>query len=93
MRILTALGKVPSIVLTILWIVAITNAFNFLDNMDGLSAGVAAVCTTAFLVTTLTIHQWFVAGVAGAAARVAARIPLLQLPARARFSWATADRW
>jgi UDP-GlcNAc:undecaprenyl-phosphate GlcNAc-1-phosphate transferase len=48
MRALTAIGYVPSIVLTILWIVAITNAFNFLDNMDGLSAGVAAVCTTAF---------------------------------------------
>jgi UDP-GlcNAc:undecaprenyl-phosphate GlcNAc-1-phosphate transferase len=29
--------------------------------MDGLSAGVAAVCTAAFLVTTLSIHQWFVA--------------------------------
>jgi UDP-GlcNAc:undecaprenyl-phosphate GlcNAc-1-phosphate transferase len=61
MRILTTLGKVPSILLATLWIVGITNAFNFLDNMDGLSAGVAAVCTTAFLVTTLTIHQWFVA--------------------------------
>jgi len=61
MRVLTALGTVPSIVMATLWIVGITNAFNFLDNMDGLSAGVAAVCTTAFLVTTLTIHQWFVA--------------------------------
>jgi UDP-GlcNAc:undecaprenyl-phosphate GlcNAc-1-phosphate transferase len=60
-RALTALGTVPSIVLTILWIAAITNAFNFLDNMDGLSAGVAAVCTTAFLVTTILIGQWFVA--------------------------------
>src|SRR5205807_3765208 len=61
MRALTALGYVPSVVLTILWIVAITNAFNFLDNMDGLSAGVAAVCTTAFLVTALSIQQSFVA--------------------------------
>jgi UDP-GlcNAc:undecaprenyl-phosphate GlcNAc-1-phosphate transferase len=61
MRILTTLGTIPSIALATLWIVGITNAFNFLDNMDGLSAGVAAVCTTAFLVTTLTIHQWFVA--------------------------------
>src|SRR3954466_3447144 len=61
MRALTALGVVPSTVLTILWIVAITNAFNFLDNMDGLSAGVAAVCTTAGVVTALSIHQWFVA--------------------------------
>jgi UDP-GlcNAc:undecaprenyl-phosphate/decaprenyl-phosphate GlcNAc-1-phosphate transferase len=55
------LGPVPSIILTVLWITAITNAFNFLDNMDGLSAGVAAVCTTAFLVTALSIGQWFVA--------------------------------
>ena len=61
MRILTTLGKMPSIALTILWIVAITNAFNFLDNMDGLSAGVAAVCTTAFLITAVVIQQWFVA--------------------------------
>src|SRR5690606_37852838 len=45
LRILTAAGAIPSAILTVLWIVAITNAFNFLDNMDGLSAGVAAVCT------------------------------------------------
>lgn len=56
-----AAGYVVSILLTILWIAAVTNAFNFLDNMDGLSAGVAAVCTTAFLVATLSIGQWFVA--------------------------------
>ncbi len=28
---------------SILWVVAMTNAFNLLDNMDGLSAGVAAI--------------------------------------------------
>ena len=54
-------GPWLSTTLTIFWIVAITNAFNFLDNMDGLSAGVAIVCATALLVTTLTIGQWFVA--------------------------------
>ena len=67
LRALTALdnlglGRSPSIIVTVLWIGAITNAFNFLDNMDGLSAGVAAVCTTAFLITALSIGQWFVAG-------------------------------
>jgi UDP-GlcNAc:undecaprenyl-phosphate GlcNAc-1-phosphate transferase len=67
LRILTFLdtaipgGHFISVALTILWIAAVTNAFNFLDNMDGLSAGVAAVCTTAFLVATLSIGQWFVA--------------------------------
>ncbi len=66
MRALTALdalglGRWPSVVITVLWIVGITNAFNFLDNMDGLSAGVAAVCTTSFLITAIIIEQWFVA--------------------------------
>jgi UDP-GlcNAc:undecaprenyl-phosphate/decaprenyl-phosphate GlcNAc-1-phosphate transferase len=60
-RVLTALGETASIIVSILWIVGITNAFNFFDNMDGLSAGVAAVATTAFLITTLLIGQWFVA--------------------------------
>jgi UDP-GlcNAc:undecaprenyl-phosphate/decaprenyl-phosphate GlcNAc-1-phosphate transferase len=55
------LGPAPSIILTVLWIAGITNAFNFLDNMDGLSAGVAAVSTMAFLVTAISIQQWFVA--------------------------------
>lgn len=66
LRALTALdslglGPIPSIIVTVLWIGAITNAFNFLDNMDGLSAGVAAVATLAFLITALSIGQWFVA--------------------------------
>jgi len=37
-----------AIPLTILWVVGITNAFNLLDNMDGLSAGTAAIAA-AFL--------------------------------------------
>ncbi|MCU1488179.1 MAG: Undecaprenyl-phosphate N-acetylglucosaminyl 1-phosphate transferase, partial [Actinomycetia bacterium] len=32
-----------NLVVTVLWIVGVTNAFNLLDNMDGLSAGVAAI--------------------------------------------------
>lgn len=62
LRALTALGYWPSVAVTVLWITAITNAFNFLDNMDGLSAGIAAVCATAFLITAILIGQWFVAG-------------------------------
>jgi UDP-GlcNAc:undecaprenyl-phosphate GlcNAc-1-phosphate transferase len=55
------MGKSISVLATVLWIVGVTNAFNFLDNMDGLSAGVACICATAFLVATLSIGQWFVA--------------------------------
>ncbi len=61
LRALTVLGYWPSVFVTILWIAGITNALNFLDNMDGLSAGVAAVAAAAFLVTALQIDQWFVA--------------------------------
>ncbi len=31
------------IIITVVWIVGITNAFNLLDNMDGLSAGIASI--------------------------------------------------
>ncbi|MBI3584170.1 MAG: hypothetical protein HY096_09535 [Nitrospinae bacterium] len=36
---------VISIPFTILWLVGITNSFNLLDNMDGLSAGIAAIAS------------------------------------------------
>lgn len=56
-------GPWLSIVITVLWIGVITNAFNFLDNMDGLSAGVGAICAAFFLVSALVspAPQWFVA--------------------------------
>jgi UDP-GlcNAc:undecaprenyl-phosphate GlcNAc-1-phosphate transferase len=34
-----------TIPLTVVWVVGITNAFNLLDNMDGLAAGIAAICS------------------------------------------------
>ncbi len=52
--------------LTIFWIVAITNAFNLLDNMDGLSAGVA--CVTGIVLATIgVLEQSQEVAVAGAA--------------------------
>ncbi len=36
-------SKTANLVISIFWIVGITNAFNLLDNMDGLSAGVAFI--------------------------------------------------
>ena len=41
---------VLDIVFTILWIVAITNAINILDNMDGLAAGISMVAAASILV-------------------------------------------
>lgn len=39
-----------NIPITLLWIVGITNAFNLLDNMDGLAAGVAVISGLTFAV-------------------------------------------
>jgi UDP-GlcNAc:undecaprenyl-phosphate GlcNAc-1-phosphate transferase len=46
-----------SVAVTVLWILAVTNAFNLLDHMDGLSSGVALLAGSAFLVVALQTHQ------------------------------------
>jgi len=48
-------------VITVLWIVGITNAFNLLDNMDGLSAGVAFIISLIFFIVAVQAYQYFVA--------------------------------
>ncbi len=53
-----------SVAATVLWIVVITNAFNFLDNMDGLSAGVGAVASLVFAIAALSVGQIFVPALA-----------------------------
>lgn len=53
-------------VVTVLWIVALVNSLNFLDNMDGLSAGIALIASVMFAVVMLTgtsEPRWLVAGV------------------------------
>lgn len=58
-------GSVPAqmtaSVVTVLWIVAITNAFNLIDHVDGLATGTAAIVSTAFLVVAVQTGQWFLA--------------------------------
>lgn len=49
-----------NVAVTVLWIVAITNALNFLDNMDGLCAGVGAVCAGLFAFIAGVQGQYFV---------------------------------
>jgi len=61
-RALMLAGPAISCIVTVIWLVAITNAFNFLDNMDGLSAGVAAICAAALLGAAASIGQLFVTG-------------------------------
>lgn len=56
-------GPWLSIALTAVWLVAVTNAMNFIDNMDGLAGGIVVIAGGCFLGASLINGQWFVASV------------------------------
>lgn len=60
LRLLTLLPTTASIALTMLWILCLTNSLNFLDNMDGLSSGVAAIAAAVFAISSSMAGQLFV---------------------------------
>lgn len=57
-------------VITVLWIVGLTNAMNLLDNADGLAASTAFVASLGAAVVALIYGQYFVGGLALALAGV-----------------------
>jgi len=59
-RVLTVAGATISIIVSIAWLVTIINAFNFMDNMDGLSAGVGVICALLLLISSVCMGQVFV---------------------------------
>ncbi len=50
-----------SLVITVVWIVVIINAFNLLDNMDGLCAGVAVMASLVFWTISSSHGHYFIA--------------------------------
>lgn len=52
--------------ITFIWLVGITNAINFLDNMDGLSAGISGVAAAFMLLLALMNGQFLVGALAAA---------------------------
>ncbi len=52
-----------SAILTICWIIGITNAFNLLDNMDGLSCGTALISSFIFFLVASSGGHFFVAAI------------------------------
>ncbi len=51
---------------TLLWVVGITNALNLLDNMDGLSGGVATIACIFFFLLAVMSGQYLVGSMAAA---------------------------
>lgn len=50
--------------LSVFWIVLIINAFNFMDNMDGLSAGIAAIASAVLFWAAAVSGQMFIGALA-----------------------------
>jgi UDP-GlcNAc:undecaprenyl-phosphate GlcNAc-1-phosphate transferase len=55
-----------NIAVTLLWVVGITNAFNLLDNMDGLSGGIGATAAAFFVLLAAMSGQYLVGALAAA---------------------------
>jgi UDP-GlcNAc:undecaprenyl-phosphate GlcNAc-1-phosphate transferase len=54
-------GYGGEVLLTIIWVLGITNAVNFFDGMDGLATGLAAVCSLSFFIVAQITHQQYLA--------------------------------
>jgi UDP-GlcNAc:undecaprenyl-phosphate/decaprenyl-phosphate GlcNAc-1-phosphate transferase len=52
--------------ITVIWIVGIVNAVNFLDNMDGLAAGISAICALFLFILAYSQGQELVSALAAA---------------------------
>lgn len=59
-------GNWLDIALTLVWVVGITNALNLLDNMDGLSGGVAMIAAIFFTLLAAMSGQYLVGALAAA---------------------------
>ncbi len=57
-------NRIITTALSAVWIVLIMNAFNFLDNMDGLSAGIAVITSAVLFVAAALSGQVFVGAMA-----------------------------
>ncbi|HKP75864.1 MAG TPA: MraY family glycosyltransferase, partial [Longimicrobiaceae bacterium] len=77
-----ALGAL-SLPVTVLWIVAVTNAFNLIDGLDGLATGIALVALATTLAVSARLGNWEVALVCAAlAGSLAGFLRYNLLPAR-----------
>jgi UDP-GlcNAc:undecaprenyl-phosphate GlcNAc-1-phosphate transferase len=56
------------LLVTVLWVVAVTNSVNLLDNMDGIAAGVAAISALAFFTIAALNGDYLVASLSLAVA-------------------------
>lgn len=56
-----ALPEWLSVTLTVIWIVFITNAVNFIDGLDGLAAGVSAIMSISLVFISIRVGEYSIA--------------------------------
>ncbi len=52
-------GQFLEIIITFLWMLGITNSLNFYDGMDGLAAGLTAICSAFLSILAIQTHQQY----------------------------------
>jgi len=57
---------VLNVLATAIWVLYVTNAFNLLDNMDGLASGIAAIASGFFLLSSILNGQYLVGSLSAA---------------------------
>ena len=72
--------------LTIVWLLACMNAFNLVDGLDGLAAGVGLFATLTVFIAAIMQHSAVLAVATLASGRSPARFPVLQLQPGDDFS-------
>ncbi|MCE5185998.1 MAG: undecaprenyl/decaprenyl-phosphate alpha-N-acetylglucosaminyl 1-phosphate transferase [Planctomycetaceae bacterium] len=73
-------NKIITTALSAVWIVLMINAFNFLDNMDGCSAGIALIATCVLMTAAVRSGQVFVTGMGAVFAGALAGFLLFNFP-------------
>jgi len=54
----TSMGMILSVIITLVWILGITNAVNFADGVDGLAAGMTAIASFFFFIIAVHLNQY-----------------------------------
>jgi UDP-GlcNAc:undecaprenyl-phosphate/decaprenyl-phosphate GlcNAc-1-phosphate transferase len=65
---LAQIPEMMSLILTVIWLVGITNAINWIDGLDGLAAGVSGIASLVMMITCLAMNQPAAALIAAALA-------------------------
>lgn len=54
-------GKIGEVIITLIWVIGITNALNFMDGLDGLATGLSSIAAGIFFIIAIQTNQTYLA--------------------------------